>query len=76
MVFGRSALRIASESSSTPAVDSSQFEASFASISLTSARPARLSTSARLPWWTTISFATQNDLYDTPCASSMALSGP
>ena len=73
---GRSALRIAIESNSTPEVDASQFEESFASIVLTSGRPASVSTRARLPWWTTISLATQNDLYETPCASSTALSGP
>ena len=74
-VSGRSALRIANESSSTLDVESSQFEASLDSITLTSGLAAMLVTRARPPEWTTISLATQNDLYDTPWASSAALIG-
>ena len=52
----------------------SQLEASFDSMTLTSGRAARVLTSARSPL-ATITFATQNDLYDTPCASSIAWIG-
>ena len=46
-----------------------------ASITFTSGRAARLFTSGRSPERTMISFATQNDRYETPCLSSMALIG-
>ena len=77
-LFEAFACKVATESKSVAeaSVELSQFDESLASITLTSDLAARLSTSARPPEWTTSSFATQNERYETPCWSSMALSGP
>ena len=63
-LFEAFACKVVRESKSVvdASVALSQFDASLASITLTSGLPASVSTSARPPWWTTISFATQNDL--------------